>query len=160
MGNFLYDRDRGDKAEDIVLRILGPTFRKVVGRNTDWDIEAVNSKSPFTIEVKYDIKAKSTGNLAFEFSNGKKPTGICLSKADQIWYVIETDTPSKYTIFKFSRADLLQKLLYYGLVKSDKGVKVLQGGDGKRFALVIVPLKTIIEEKFGDIIEWEETSNG
>ena len=161
MTNFLYDKSKGDMAESIVLQVLSEEypkkkFNKIVGKNSDYDIvEETKSKNGLTIEVKFDIKAKDTGNLCFEFTNGKKPTGVCVSKAKEIWYVLESKTPDTYIIFKFDRAKLLQHLLYHAIVQESKDIRVVYGGDDKRFGLIIIPIKRVVEESFGTIIKKE-----
>lgn len=153
-------------AEDIVMKILKehystktfkcPTRHK---KNSDYDI-VEDSKSPnrLTIEVKFDIKANKTKNLCFEFTNGKIPTGVCVSKAHEIWYVLETDVAGQYKIFKFQRAALLQYLLYTSITETSK-LKVLYGGDNKKFGLIIVPIETIIKDNVGEIFTWQEQKN-
>lgn len=166
MGNFIYDKSAGELAENIVLDVLKQehpkkTFKKVVGKNSDFDIvEDSKSKNPLTIEVKFDIKAKETGNLCFEFTNGQKPTGVCISKALEIWYVLESKTPNNYIIFKFNRAKLLQHLLFHSITQQQKDIRVVYGGDEKKFGLIIIPIKRVIEDAFGTVLKWEYKKNG
>lgn len=165
MGSFVYDKSRGDLAEKVVLQILkeaypNKAFKKIDGKNSDYDIvEDSRSKNPLTIEVKFDIKAKETGNLCFEFTNGKRPTGVCVSKASEIWYVLESKEANHYIVFKFNRAKLLQHLLYHAITKQSKDIRIVYGGDFNKFGLIIIPLKTVVEENFGEIVKWEYTTD-
>lgn len=162
MGNFVTDRKQGDIAEEIALSTLKKelplkNFKRVIGKNSDYDIvEDTKKKDRLTIEVKFDIKAIETGNLCFEFTNGNKPTGVCVSKAKEIWYVLKTKSKNEYLIIKFDRATLLQKLLYYSIVKPTKGIRLVYGGDNKSFGLILIPVKTVLEENFGTLIKVEK----
>lgn len=164
MGNFVKDKQQGDLAEDIVLDLLkdempDTKFKKTKGKNSDYDIiEDSRRKDKLTVEVKFDIKAAQTGNLCFEFTNGKKPTGVCVSKAKEIWYVLKTRKKNHYIIIKFNRAKLLQNLLYYAVTKPTKGIRLVYGGDRGAFGLILIPLKTIVEEEFGEVVKWEYTN--
>lgn len=132
-------------------------FKRTVGKNSDYDIiQDTRSKHKMTIEVKFDIMALKTGNLCFEFTNGVKPTGICRSKADEIWYVVKTKKKNDYLIFKFRRAELLQYLLFNSILNPGKQ-RILNGGDRKSFGLIIIPLETIQEdiEKIGEVSTWQ-----
>ena len=113
-----------------------------------------------TAEVKYDIMAKKTGNLCFEFTNGTKPTGVCVSKADEIVYVLATKKHDEYQIFRFNRAALLQYLLYNTLLNPTKQ-RVLFGGDRKSFGLIIIPVERILEdiEQIGEVSQWQVERN-
>ena len=109
-----------------------------------------------TVEVKFDMKAKQTGNLCFEFTNSTKPTGVCVSKADEIWYVLETKRSDVYKIYRFNRASLLSYLLYNTLLNPSKQ-RVLFGGDRKSFGLIIIPVATIELDinQIGEVSEWQ-----
>lgn len=162
MGNFVYDKSRGDLAEEIVLDILHEEypkkkFKRVKGKNSDYDIvEDTRSRNKITIEVKFDIKARETGNLCFEFTNGMKPTGVCVSKAQEIWYVLQTKKRGEYTIFRFKRAELMQYLLFNSILNPNK-LRICYGGDRKSFGLIIIPLETVIDEidSIGEVSTWQ-----
>jgi hypothetical protein len=136
-------------------------FKRVIGKNSDYDIiQDTRSKNKMTIEVKFDIKASQTGNLCFEFTNGKKATGICISKAEEIWYVLKTKKVNEFQVFRFRRAALVQYLLFNTL-SNPKKQKILFGGDNRRFGLIIIPLKTILEEIdiIGEVSQWQIEKN-
>ena len=129
----------------------------MTGKNSDYDIiEDGRAKNKITIEVKFDIKALQTGNLCFEFTNGKKSTGICVSKAQEIWYVLKTKKKNTYQIIKFKRAELMQYLLFNTLANPSKQ-RIAFGGDRKSFGLIIIPLETVLEEidSIGEVLEWQ-----
>ena len=161
MGHFLKDKQQGDIAEDIVLKMLEDEhpkrkFKKVKGKNSDYDIiEDSRRKDKVTVEVKFDLKAAETGNLCFEFTNGKKPTGVCVSKAKEIRYVLKTKRKNHYIVLTFDRAALLAKLLFYAVTKPTKGIRLVYGGDRRAFGLILIPLKTIVEEEFGTLTKVE-----
>ena len=129
MGHFIKDKKQGDLAENLVLDMLASEFpdrkfKRMEGRFSDYDIiEDSRRKNKLTIEVKFDIKAAETGNLCFEFTNGKKPTGVCASKAEEIRYVLKTKKANHFIVMKFNRATLLQNLLYYAITKPTKGIR-------------------------------------
>jgi len=166
LGNFVYDKSRGDLAEQIVLDVLAAEypnkkFKRVKGKNSDYDIvEDTRSKNKMTIEVKFDIKAQDTGNLCFEFTNGLKPTGVCVSKAEEIWYVLQTKEKQTYKIFRFKRAELLQYLLFNSILNPNK-LRITYGGDRKSFGLIIIPLRTVIDEidSIGEVTTWQVKRN-
>jgi hypothetical protein len=166
ISKFLNDKDKGDIAEGIVLDILAEEypkkkFKRVTGKNSDWDIiEDTRSRGKLTIEVKFDIKAYDTGNLCFEFTNGLKRTGVCVSKAQEIWYVLRTKKKDEFQIFRFRTADLLQYLLFNTLLNPNKQ-RVVFGGDRKSFGLIIVPIPTVENDidSIGDVSTWQVKRN-
>jgi hypothetical protein len=147
---FLKDKSSGDIAEKFALKLLeeefpGSKFELSTGRNVGWDIAQVDkvTGSPIhTYEIKFDIKAKSTGNLCFEIGNttkktGKQKTGILVSEADEIWYITDG------IIFKFNTIKLLQHLLYLVVEGGSDSHRLVKGGDDKRFSLILLPIKNI-----------------
>lgn len=80
---FLKDKKVGDEGEEKVIQLLGNfgfPVQRTVGKNIKYDLEC----EYFTIEVKNDIYAAKSGNLAIEFFNSKsnKPSGIMATEAD------------------------------------------------------------------------------
>lgn len=61
-----------------------------------WDLDCKHGKKKFTAEVKYDIMAQRTGNIAIEYYNSKscEPSGIEVTTAD-IWLHILRDGANK-----------------------------------------------------------------
>lgn len=90
------------------------------------------------VEVKYDIYAARSGNLCFETSNGKKPTGIYATEAEVIHYVVPYE--DHYTIFMFDAEELREYL-----ATSTKVVKK-RGGDKKRFEMDLVSISDLTDD--------------
>lgn len=87
----------GDSGEIHVVNIfsaMGIKAVKNLDSNTraDYDLDCELDGIKFTCEVKNDIMAEKTGNVAFEYFNSKsnKPSGIYGTKAD-IWIHLLTD---------------------------------------------------------------------
>ena len=157
---FLKDKSDGDIGENIALEVLAQLypdrkFLKSEAKTVKHDIFEVGvedyhrlarEEEALTIEVKYDLMARKTGNLCFEIGNvtkkdGAKKTGIAATESKEVWYV--TGTPDDYVVIRFNTVTLLQYLLY-SLVTT-KNVKVVNGGDQNRFTLLLVKAKSIIE---------------
>jgi hypothetical protein len=100
------DLRTGDDGEQKVIALLkksGWDAAKNVDKATRsfYDIEVQGKRAAFTLEVKNDIYALKSGNIAVEFFNSKsqKPSGITITKAnlwvfvvgEAIW-VTHTDT--------------------------------------------------------------------
>lgn len=90
------------------------------------------------IEVKYDLYAKKSGNLCFEMSNGKKPTGIMTTKAHEVYYVVPNGTGKNVFVFETSA------LRAY--IQQPQNVIIKKGGDRKRFDLALVPIQKILDD--------------
>jgi len=123
---------------------------------THGDFQLVDSVAnvPVNIEVKYDIMAENTGNMCFEFSNGKgKLTGIFATEADLVTYVLNNG--DNYTLYIFNKALLKE---YLGSDKNIGSVRIVNGGDKKRFTMALSPIENmaklainIIEVKRADL---------
>lgn len=152
---FLKDKSDGDIGENIALEVLAmlypeKSFEKDKTKKVEFDIFELNVplEKQMTIEVKYDIMARKTGNLCFELGNftkkdGHKKTGVAVTQAKEVWYV--TGTPDDYVVIRFNTVKLLQHLLYAMATKSD--VKVVNGGDQNRFTLLLLKASSILENK-------------
>lgn len=150
---FLKDKSDGDIGENIALEVLAQLFpdrhfKKDEQKTVKHDIYELDSAESqnLTIEVKYDLMARKTGNLCFEIGNttkkdGAKPTGIAITESKEVWYV--TGQPEDYVVIRFDTVKLLQYLLYCLATKN--GIKVVNGGDQNRFTLLLVKAKSIIE---------------
>jgi hypothetical protein len=94
----LADFDAGNKAEKIVMGVyeeLGFTCAGTPSRKwSDWDIETTMPKDGivFHTEVKYDIYANKSGNIAIETYNPKieKESGLTATKADLWVHIVDT----------------------------------------------------------------------
>lgn len=88
----------GKRAEDFVKSIFEKcdiAVKQMEGKFPDYDLECkMKGKKKFTCEVKYDIMAQKTSNIAIEYhnSNSNKPSGIEGTKAD-IWAHVVLDGP-------------------------------------------------------------------
>jgi hypothetical protein len=107
MAHYNFDKDLEDglKAEDEVKELLKkhfnvqePDIEKSAIK--DYDIKIVSKN--LTFEVKNDLMAEKTGNVAVEYESRKKATGISVTKADYwvykfagVFYMIETNRLKK-----------------------------------------------------------------
>lgn len=106
----------------------------------------------FCVEVKFDLMAAKTSNLCFEVDNGKKATGILATKAERIVYVVQQS--GGFKLFIFRTPDLLA---YLANTANSGKFRLVRGGDGKRFGMVIVPLTTIEADKVAEEIVCQTT---
>lgn len=94
----------GEKMVGSLLQRVGvePTFS--TGRFKDYDVAGTLDSKNFTIEVKYDLYAEKSGNIAIEIFNVKsgEPSGLMATKAD-IWahitdgvYLTKVNTLKEY----------------------------------------------------------------
>jgi len=90
--SFLTDLQRGKEGEKIIWGILEKCgFRPQPFNNSpEFDIEC--KKPPFKIEIKNDLYAIKSGNLAIETRNTKKdkPSGIYITSAE-LWVHLAFD---------------------------------------------------------------------
>jgi len=96
--NIKEDLQKGREGEDQVINML-----KSIGIDSGynenkktlkyWDIECSGKNRQFKVEVKNDLMAEKTGNLAIEVCNPRsgKETGISVTKSD-IWVHIVGQT--------------------------------------------------------------------
>lgn len=88
-----------------------------------------------TIEVKRDLKAKTTGNVFVEFESRGKPSGIATSEADFWCFALE----ERYVIIS---ADELKKL-----VEPLKGTQSeRRGGDSNTSRGVLIKTKDLLTQ--------------
>ena len=89
-----HDLQRGKEGESLVCELFGQhgftwqestTFERLY-----WDLKLIHSEIVFTAEVKNDIMAAKTGNIAIEYFNSKKQesSGIDVTKADMWVHII------------------------------------------------------------------------
>lgn len=142
MSNFLRDLKTGQKAEDSFKDYLEQQGYKVE-KNTsksrkelkEYDL-LVNDKTK--VEIKLDLKAPKTGNIAIEFQCNNKPSGLTSSKSP-IWvYIID----NIFYIFKKQDLDTL--------FEEKKYKRVVSGGDGNRAKLALFDFNFL--KKFAKII--------
>ena len=104
----------------------------------DHDFACKFGRTKFSIEVKHDKLAFSTGNLAIEIMNTKSntPSGLTVTKAD-IWCVVLSDFENLTAWFV--KTDVLR-----GYVNGNKPVKVVEFGGDKNAKLMLYRVEDIL----------------
>jgi hypothetical protein len=87
-----------------------------------------------TSEVKYDVAAESTGNLAIEVAFKDQPSGIVTSPSD-FWETVLPDSTAIRSTTKAMRA-------YVEKFSANRK----RGGDGGKSELVLVPIAALRED--------------
>jgi len=140
MGNFRKDFASSLEAVDAIIedfRSRGHDVEELPReRQIEGDIEINGEK---TIEIKFDLYAKRSGNLCFEMSNGKKPTGIMTTQADEVFYVVPNGTGKN--VFVFDTEELRSYIQVPG------NVTIKKGGDRRKFDLALVAITKIEEDE-------------
>lgn len=146
MNKFQQDLLVGQTAEDVVADILKNRYSITVTKNNstsyntlkEYDLLLDNSVK---VEVKHDLMATQTKNLALEIECNKKPSGITASKASLWIYLIDE------TIYIFKLKDLIDEV--------QKGTyhRIVYGGDGGRARLALFNLNQIT--KLATKIKWK-----
>ena len=147
MGDFYIDMKRGEVGEEIVYDLLkkGKNCIDVIDvRGYDYfrgiDVDFIQIKSdgePLKIEVKTDLQAHSTGNIAYEFiSSSKYNTVGCFekTKSDYIFYYL----PKSGQMYLIGT----EKLKNYVSTNKDDFRVVRMGDDAKGYLL---PIKKLVE---------------
>lgn len=95
---FKQDLERGKNAENVVCNLFGQYYDilPIEGYHPAYDIACYHYgtfKKRFTIEVKNDIYAASSGNMAIEVFNCRqnKPSGVLATKADLWCHVMQDE---------------------------------------------------------------------
>lgn len=141
------DLPRGVKAEDIAERYLKDRRQalevfRIPGHHPEFDMIALLKRGMLKrIEVKYDFKEKSTGNIAIEHEHRGYFSGILVSKAD--WYIIVlTDK-----LLCMKKDDL------FYFIRENEFKEVKWDGDMSTFKLV--PTDELIAAGFCDIYDYK-----
>jgi hypothetical protein len=92
------------------------------------------------IELKADRMWMNTGNIAIETECRGKESGISTTEAK--WFSIALTHNNTALGFFLFRSDILRKRLEKMI--SQKDIKYVMGGDGKRSKLYLIPLKKLI----------------
>jgi hypothetical protein len=140
---------KGNKGENLVIGLLvghGIHCEKEPKHELRYDHDLIASlgEAKFTLEVKYDMMSRFTGNIAIEYRNSKKdaPSGIEVTKAN--YWVIITPTKEGNLIYA-SPVDSLKTF-----IENTAPWKVIQaGGDGNADMYlykkdVILPVFTLL----------------
>lgn len=90
--SFLKDLRTGHRGEAKVKSLLESFGAKILEKQKElpgWDLSVLLEDRQFTIEVKADLMAQRTGNLAIEFWNTKKNqrSGLLVTQADY-WCIV------------------------------------------------------------------------
>lgn len=162
MAKFLRDRDLGEAAEQVVSDFISlkwsqynPKVFKLDRKDSHLgDLKCGyivgDENKEFTVEVKYDIKAKYTNNLCFEVANAKgELCGIASTEADYIIFL--TPFENKLRVFVFETRKLVDYL--YDKKNLDK-IKTIQGGDRKSYTLLLVSIDNILEDNVASLVEF------
>lgn len=93
------------------------------------------------IEIKYDMLASSTGNIAIEFECRNKLSGISITESDYYCYIIaNTKCEDIYILIETNKLkELCRK--YYAMNKIKKN------GDDNLSKAVIIPIKELFSNK-------------
>lgn len=150
--NFRKDLEDSKLAEVVVKKFLEaklnreiPTLAKERQGEGDLDV------GEYTVEVKYDKMAASTGNLCFEVANGAgKSTGVAATKAKFIYYVV----PRKagFSIYEFDTNNLRSFLFDTG---NSSKMRIVNGGDRRAYTLMLVSESVVLENKLAVVSEVE-----
>lgn len=171
--SFLSDRKRGEIGERVVASILKVAYPKDEITKSegkiDWDFtvsfkhkgdkKCVPAHTSYKrYEVKYDEKARDTGNICFEVSNGTKLTGVFASKVDYVFYIVPTKQKDTYEVFKMGRHQIVD-----WLKNNPKLTKAVNGGDKNKFSLLLVKKDVLLnaiselgESRLGSYMTWVE----
>ena len=105
-----------------------------------------------TVEFKKDYKAWKTGNVAVEYANGGKPSGIAVTEAKFVAYILVDEQQNENAAI-FLKTDVLRGMCrqYLGNPKRD-----VKGGDNHDSSLILVPLEELLNPEFLFGIKKEE----
>ena len=119
MPKFLQSKRIGDYAEKEIENIFSFMGKVTKSKNIEYDL-MIDYIKPFSIEIKYDLYAKKSGNIAIEYFNTKqnKPSGINASKADFWVYYLDNDSINIITLTKLIK-----------FTKTEQPHKIVDGGD-------------------------------
>lgn len=138
MRTFDSDLELGHRAEEYILeklQLLYPTMRSIKVKNIDYDLIDDNETS---VEVKFDMKSKTTGRVAIEYMHRGNPSGISISKAT-LWviiYFLEDEW-----VWSFMETDLLRKYIKRNHAKHTRHI-----GDGDKSSLLLINSLDIANE--------------
>lgn len=128
--SFTKKNSTGTKGEKLVCELFtanGISCEKEPDKKLryDHDLIAKIDDIDFTIEVKFDMMARFTGNIAMEYRNSKKdsPSGIAVTKAD-LWMILLSTTEGPQ-IYAASVSAVKQFM-----ATTEPFKKIQSGGDG------------------------------
>ncbi len=153
--NFRKDLEDSKCAEVVIKKFLEAKHNREIHalpkeRQGEGDLDI----GDYTVEVKYDKMAASTGNLCFEVANGKgKTTGIAATKARYIYYVVPRD--DEYHIYEFSTESL--RLFLFDSANAGK-IRVVNGGDRKAYTLMLLSIENVESSGIAKVYQWSENA--
>lgn len=145
-GKFLRDLNDGKKAEEYIAELYHdnffPSAEYMFNATKAYDICFLfPRKKRVRIEVKYDKMANKTGNLCFELTDYKgRPSGVMATEADLMVFML-TDK----IIYEFNVKKLRSFVEEH--MSTDR-FKIVKGGDGNAFEMMLVPIDEILDEDF------------
>jgi hypothetical protein len=135
--SFFTDRSSGKQAEYNLAAILESynynTTVIPLGLNSAADVTAVSSTKTLTFEVKADLSAPKTHNVAIEISRDSQPTGILTCSADYWAHAVD----GVFYCFKTNHLKCISSLPRFS---------IRPAGDGKRTKVVLIPLDVFKDE--------------
>ncbi len=97
-----------------------------------------------TVEFKKDYRAWETGNIAVEYMNNGKKSGISVTEAEYIAYVL-VDKDQKENVAIFVKTEIFKAMCrkYVGDEKRD-----VKGGDNYHSHLILLPVEELLNAEF------------
>lgn len=144
MSKFRRDLAIGEMAEKEVCKILekaGMESTKNKDRSTD--ISVLIGNRIFYGEVKFDILAYKTGNMAVEYANSRTgmPSGI-LSTTSDFWFAVLGDIGKKMEVWICSTEALKNHF------QQNKGYKDVEGAGDGNATIRLFRLDTVLDSLF------------
>ena len=149
---FLNDLSDGKKAEKFIANLYKKNFYPTsdytsfhIGKEYDISF-SFPRKASIHIEVKFDMYAVKSGNLCFETQDHRgRPSGIMATKAHLMVFIVAKSIQSKKEIFEFDVPALREFVEEH---MDTAKYKIVKGGDGNAFEMMLVPITEIIKESF------------
>lgn len=106
----------------------------------EFDVEATINGELVTFEVKFDVMAARTGNIAIEYWNSKKnePSGLTATKAKYWVHVIEDDEQNKLMY-------ITEVVNLVGFIELNKPKRVIEGGGDNNANLYLYQKEEILK---------------
>jgi hypothetical protein len=149
---FLSDLSDGKKAEEYIAKIYKRDFYPTsdytsfhIGKEYDISF-SFPRKDSIHIEVKFDKYAVKSGNLCFELQDHTgRPSGVMATEAHLMVFIVAKSLQSKKQIFEF---DVPALRAFVEDHMDTTTYKIVKGGDGNAFEMMLVPITEIIKESF------------
>lgn len=106
----------------------------------EFDVEATINGELVTFEVKFDVMAARTGNIAIEYWNSKKnePSGLTATKAKYWVHVIEDEEQNKLMY-------ITEVVNLIGFIELNKPKRVIEGGGDNNANLYLYQKEEILK---------------